>query len=140
MEVPPYDEWEKQVPLEIQNDPIWGLRAYRTALWFGQVVHEDARALSEIPIDVKIAQQLAEAGGAISADLSEGYGRSSPRERAHFYEYAVGSAREARSWYMDVAHDLPAPTLAARLSTLTALIRIITALINHTRRKRRRDP
>ena len=38
----------------------------------------------------------------ISANIAEGYSRTSGRERAKFFEYANSSAREARDWLFKV--------------------------------------
>jgi len=94
-----YESWLTTVPPEITTDTIWRTPAYRFSLfhmfraqsdlqWIGR--HRSTRALSD---------QLLRAVGGISANLDEGYSRSSGRERAHFYEYALGSTREARGWY-----------------------------------------
>ncbi|MFN8404533.1 MAG: four helix bundle protein [Anaerolineales bacterium] len=37
-----------------------------------------------------------EAVGSVGANISEGYSRSSGKDRARFYEYALGPARESR--------------------------------------------
>jgi four helix bundle protein len=42
----------------------------------------------------------------VSANIGEGYSRRSGRDRARFYEYALGSAREARDWYYKARHVL----------------------------------
>jgi hypothetical protein len=71
--------------------------------------------------------------GAISADLDEGYSRSSGRERAHYYEYAAGSARESRGWYYKSAAAFPPDLLAARLALFSRIVRILTAIIPRER-------
>ncbi len=37
--------------------------------------------------------------GSIRANIAEGYSRGTGKDRARFYEYALGSARESRDWY-----------------------------------------
>jgi len=51
----------------------------------------------------QIAEQLERSIDSIGINISEGYGRLHGRERARFYEFALGSAREAREWYARVA-------------------------------------
>jgi four helix bundle protein len=46
-----------------------------------------------------LSDQLYEAVGSVSANLAEGYSRGTGKDRARFYEYALGSARESRDWY-----------------------------------------
>jgi four helix bundle protein len=89
--------------------------------------------------------QLLRAVGAISANLEEGYGRSGAADRAHFYEYALSTAREARGWYFKCASALPAETLSLRLSVFTQIIRLLTKTVpevraSKTRWRPRRDP
>jgi hypothetical protein len=76
---------------------------------------------------------LLRAVGSISANLEEGYNRSSGRERAHFYEYALGSTRESRGWYYKCAEALPAEVLVVRIATFTRTIRILTVVIPRER-------
>jgi four helix bundle protein len=88
------------------------------------------------PIDRPHVDQLLRAVSAISADLDEGYSRSSGRERAHYYEYAVGSAREARGWYYKCAAAFAPEVVTARLARLSRIIRILTAVIPRERERR----
>jgi four helix bundle protein len=83
----------------------------------------------KVPRNACVRDQLLRAVGGISASIEEGYSRSSSRERAHFYEYALGSAREARGWYFRCARALPPELLTARLALLTQIIRILTAVV-----------
>ena len=69
---------------------------------------EDAWVLSRHPVVSGLADRLHRAVGSIGANLAEGYSRSSARDRARLYEYALGSAREAREWYVRVHRVLVA--------------------------------
>lgn len=53
-----------------------------------------------------LSDQLYWALGSVSANVAEGYGRGTAKDRAHFYEYALGSARESRDWYYKARHVL----------------------------------
>ena len=78
----------------------------------------------------------------------QGYSRSSGPERAHFYEYALGSAREARGWYYKCCIALPVDVAGARIALLSRVIRILTAIIPRERvmgtqwrtKRNQRDP
>ena len=59
--------------------------------------------------------------------------RSSGRERAHFYEYALGSTREARGWYYKCSIALASEIIASRLARLSRVVRILTAVIPRKR-------
>jgi len=76
---------------------------------------------------------LLRAVGGISANLEEGYGRSGGRDRAHFFEYALSTTREARGWYFTCASGLSAETLAARLAVFTQIIRLLTVVVPRER-------
>jgi len=80
-----------------------------------------------------VGEQLCRAIGSISANIAEGYSRSSGRERAHFYEYALGSARESREWYYQGRHVLGDLTTSARMTALSSIIRLLTVGLSHER-------
>ncbi len=62
-------------------------------------------------------------------NIAEGYSRRSGKERARFYEYALGSAREARTWYYQGRHGLKENVLIHRLQLLTRIIRLLLNII-----------
>lgn len=130
-----YDEWERSVPAELRSDPVWGLRVYRMALFAGELAREDGRVLASQPLTQAMAPQLVRAVGAIGANIAEGFSRVSRRDRAKFYEYALGSTREGRAWYYQVRTELGEFAAPTRLSTLSGVARMLTALINQTRAK-----
>ena len=96
-------------------------------------------AQSDVPLLTRrretrgLIDQLLRAVGAISANLEEGYGHSSPRERARFYEYALCTGREARGWYYKCAIAFPPGVLAIRMGLFTRIIRIMTAVVPRER-------
>src|SRR5689334_14064850 len=91
-----FTAWAATVPPEITCDTIWRTPAYRFSLFLATVAQRDFDAILRCRKTRALADQLLRAVGGISASLDEGYSRSSGPERAHFYEYALGSAREAR--------------------------------------------
>src|SRR5687768_6662970 len=91
-------EWALDVvPLPMREDPLWRLPAYRFALYVGDLAQlEDAPRIRRDYRTRKHLDQFLDAVGGISANIAEGYGRSSGADRAKFFEYAQSSAREAR--------------------------------------------
>jgi len=124
-----YQEWELSVPIEIKNDSVWKAEAYRLALFASELAWHDATKLLSDKRTVSLADQLYRATGAISADIEEGYSRGTGRDRARFYEYGLGSAREARGWYFKGRHVLGEKVLSHRLSLLTQIVRLLLAMV-----------
>ena len=81
----------------------------------------------------RIQRRSCSAVVSIAANLAEGYSRSSGKDRARLFEYALGSARESTVWYEAVARVLPAGTLAARSEKLEEIKRILLAVIPRER-------
>ena len=52
-----------------------------------------------------LTAQMQRAALSIGANIAEGYGRRSPRDKAHFYTIAMGSADELEH-YLAIAQDL----------------------------------
>jgi len=80
-----------------------------------------------------LSDQLYRALGSISANIAEGYSRGTGRDRAHFYEYALGSARESRDWYYKARHILSEPVLEHRSKILTQIIRLLLVMAENQR-------
>jgi four helix bundle protein len=80
-----------------------------------------------------LSDQLYRALGSISANLAEGYSRGTGKDRARFYEYALGSARESRDWYYKDRHVLGEIVTRHRLSLLTQIIRLLLTMIPQQR-------
>ncbi len=80
-----------------------------------------------------MSNQLYRALGSISTNLAAGYSRGTGRDRARFYEYALGSARESRDWYYKGRHILGLVVTTHRLSLLTQIIRLLLTLVPQQR-------
>ena len=130
---PEFLAWVETVPADITTDTIWRTPAYRLALFAISRAQMDARHILANRLTRPHLDQLLRAVGAISADLDEGYSRSSGPERAHYYEYACGSTRESRGWYFKCAAAFPPDILTSRLALLSRIIRILTAIIPRER-------
>jgi four helix bundle protein len=128
-----YDAWVRTVPPEITTDTIWRTPAYRFALYMMSRAQQDVRLMSRHRTTRPHIDQLLRAVGSISANLEEGYSRSSGRERAHFYEYALGSARESRGWCYKCTIAFPSELSARRMTAYTRIIKILTAIVPRER-------
>ena len=124
-----FEEWERGVSTEIRGDPLWDLRVYRLALYAGDLGRDDATELARRPDCTNLAEQLRRASESVSSNIAEGFSRFFARDRAKFFEYALGSARESRDWYHKARHALGAESSEERLQLHGHLIRILTALI-----------
>jgi four helix bundle protein len=130
-----YDEWQTGVPDEIKGDSLWKLEVYRLALFLSDIGWQDAVALSKDPLARGLADQLYRAICSISANIAEGYSRSTGKDRARFFEYSLGSAREARDWYYKSRHRLKEEVVKHRVNLLTQIIKILSVLTPHQRQK-----
>jgi four helix bundle protein len=128
-----YAEWLHTVPAEITNDPIWKLEVYRLALFAGDIGWQDILALSKNNLMWGVVDQLHRSLGSISANLPEGYSRSKGLDRARFFEYSLGSARESRDWYYKSRHVLPEGVVKHRMELMTHIISMLVPIISHQR-------
>ncbi len=135
-----YEEWEKAVPEVFRTDSLWSMKAYRLGAFIGDVGWYDVTKLMRDPRTVQLADQLYDALGSISANLAEGYSRSTGKDRARFYEYALGSARECREWYYKGRHILGETVVEHRLQFLTEIIRLLTVMVPQQRQRNRIQP
>ncbi len=130
-----HDEWLATVPEEIKSDPLWSLEVYQLGLFVGDIAWQDASALAKVPLTRDLADQLYRAVCSISANIAEGYSRSTGKDRARFLEYALGSAREARDWYHKSRHTLRHEVVQHRIGILTQIIKMLNVLTPAQRRK-----
>jgi four helix bundle protein len=124
-----YEEWEELVPGEIRGDSLWRMEAYRLGLFIADVSWHDVTKLMQDKRTRGLSDQLYRAVGSISTNLAEGYSRGTGKDRARFYEYALGSARESRDWYHKGRHVLADAVTQHRLSLLTQIIRLLLSRI-----------
>lgn len=122
-------EWLAAAPKEIVNDALWHMEVYRLALFACDLAWQDVDRLVQDKRTISLADQLYRAIGSIGANVAEGYSRRSGRDQARFYEYALGSAREARGWYYQSRHVLGEDTAQNRIDLLTQIIRLLLTII-----------
>jgi four helix bundle protein len=109
------------------------MRAYELARGLLADSWSDAEKLRHHPVTEKISGQLYAAVGSIAANIGEGYSRSSGRDRARIFEYALGSARESMTWYRSAQPVLGAELVCGRLDTLEEIRRLLLAVIPRER-------
>jgi four helix bundle protein len=124
-----FDEWQRTVPQAITGDPLWKVTAYRLALFLGDLSWPDVCRLAGDRRTVELSDQLYRASGSISTNIAEGFSRGTGKDRARFYEYALGSARESRDWYYKGRHVLGQALADHRMRLLVEIIRLLLAMI-----------
>ncbi len=130
-----YADWCQQVPSEITSDSLWKMEAYRLALFASDLAWEDTTKLAGNRRTQELSDQLYRSVGSIGANIAEGYSRGTGRDRARFYEYALGSARESRDWYYKGRHVLGDKVSNHRISFLTQIIRLLLTTIPQQRQR-----
>ena len=128
-----YERWQGVVPSSIAFDALWKLTVYRKALFLSDMAWNDCTRLYKNKRTVSLADQLYRAIGSISANISEGYSRCTGRDRARFFEYALGSAREGRGWYFKGRHTLGYELAQHRSEQLAEVISMLLAIIPRQR-------
>ena len=129
--MPPFGEWEKGAHDARVGDPLWTVQAYRLGCYAIACVKFDRRNNSQLA-KATVLDQLIRAVGSISANLSEGYSRSSIADRTRFYGYALGSTREAIDWYDSLDAEL-GEAVKARQDTLVQIRRLLLTMLRRTR-------
>jgi four helix bundle protein len=85
----------------------------------------------------EIARQLVRSVGSISANIDEGFGRGMERaEYVQFLRYALGSARETRSWYYKTRSLLPDAVCQCRMDLCSEIIALLVTTIKRCKNLR----
>ena len=134
-----YVEWLANVPDEITGDSLWRVEVYRLALFVADLSFRDARKVAGDRMLIGLADQLLRATGSVSANIAEGYSRGTGRDRARFYEYALGSARESRDWYYKLRLALGEEVALHRIDQLTQIIRLLLTMTPQQRQSKLRE-
>jgi four helix bundle protein len=109
------------------------MRVYRLASDLVPEAWRDAAKLRQDVITEKISGQLYAAVGSIVSNLAEGYSRSSGRDRARIFEYALGSVRETMAWYKSAEPVLGTEVVRDRFGALEEMRRMLLAIIPRER-------
>jgi four helix bundle protein len=118
--------WDDRQPKWDKTDPLWTLLAYRLARWTLDLALQDLKHLRGVSIETR--DQLHRAITSISTNVAEGHARNTARDRARFYNYALGSAREAGIWYASIGSELPDGVADARLAILSRIRKLLYGL------------
>ena len=130
-----FDEWITKLPKEITGDSLWKMEAYRLALFATEIRWHDVTELMKDRRTLGVADQLYRALGSVSANLAEGYSHHTGKARAQYYQYALGSAREARDWYYKSHHILKDEVVQHRIILLTQIIKLLLTMVPQQRGK-----
>ncbi|MBO6623106.1 MAG: four helix bundle protein [Balneola sp.] len=131
-----YSDWEETVFFEITADIPWKIEAYRLSLFLADLAWNDCSIITENH-KFSLSDQLYRSAGSISANIVEGYSRISNKEKARFYEIALGSTREARDWYYKSRHLFTSETIRSRIKLLTSIIKLLQVMITDRRKASR---
>lgn len=134
-----YKDWEDQVFSEIKDDSLWKIECYRLSLFVSDIGWHDVSKLVKDGRTIKLSDQLYRALGSISANIAEGYSRGTGKDRARFYEYALGSARESRDWYYKGRHVLGQSVAVHRIKLLSQIIRLLLIMVPQQRGRKLRE-
>ena len=133
------DEWVKSAPAALRESPTWKVRVYQIGTYVARLAARDAAALERHPRFAETVPQLVKSTGSVGATVAEGYSRQSRRDRIKYYEYALGSAREATTWYSNVGETLPADAVEHRLTLLARACQLLLNMIQNERKGIGRD-
>jgi four helix bundle protein len=115
---PEQRQWERSCHHAITSDVIWKLDVYRSSLFLLVNARDDQFAAVRRPLDPSLASQLVRSAASVSANIGEGYSRSTRTDRLRFLSYALGSTRECVSWYEASLGSVDRETLDSRLTLL----------------------
>ncbi|HID53508.1 MAG TPA: four helix bundle protein [Anaerolineae bacterium] len=124
-----YADWEKEISRALKEDALWKVQAYRLGLFTADIGWPDVTKLDKDRRTRRLSDQLYRALGSVSANIAEGYSRSSHKDQVRFYEYALGSARESRDWYFKGKHVWGDAVTEHRMQLLTQIIRLLLSTI-----------
>jgi four helix bundle protein len=129
--IPKFNDWVKCADVSRRGDPLWSVQAYRLSLYAVDCHARDRRENAALRSSAEL-NQLTRAIGSITANIAEGYSRSTVPDRARFYGYALGSTREAIAWYDSLKVELG--VLADdRQSTLMQVRRLLLTTLRNAR-------
>ena len=129
-----YQEWLTTIPEEITQDPLWKLEVYRLGLFIAEIGWEDVVLLDKNKLTRDAADQIIRSLDSISANIAEGYSRSTGKDRARYFEYSLGEAREARDRYFKARRVLKHEVVLHRIKLLTQIVKILNAFVPSQRK------
>jgi len=130
-----YQDWLLTVPQEITQDPLWNLDVYRLGLFIAEIGWEDVVLLSKHSLTRNAADQIIRSLDSISANIAEGYSRSTGKDKARYFEYALGEGREARDRYFKCRRVLKQEVILHRIRLLTQIVKMLNVLVPAQRKR-----
>lgn len=137
-----YVNWEKTVPEAITTDPLWRMKVFRVAEFVEDLSWYDVTKLADDPRTIRVSGQLYASMRSISANsanLAEGYSRSTGKDRARYLEYSLGEARESSEWYGRGRHVLGEVVYLHRINLLIEICKMLNAIIPDQRSRGLRE-
>jgi four helix bundle protein len=122
-----------------REDALWKIEVYRLSLFVADIGWHDVTKLVQDGRTIKLSDQLYRSLGSIGANIAEGFSRGTGKDRARFYEYALGSARESRDWYYKGRHVLGQSVAAHRIKLLSQIIRLLLTMVPQQRGRKLRE-
>ena len=129
--VAPFGDWVAVMREARRGDALWSVQAYQLASYAIECHTYDRQTNAEFSKAPEFGQ-LSNAIGSIAANIAEGYSRPSVIDRNRFYDYALGSAREAITWYDTLRFALGAIT-DDRQATLIKVRRLLLTTLRTSR-------
>jgi four helix bundle protein len=121
------------VSADDSHDPLTRMRVYQLATELIPDCYSDAQLVINGPITKDLAPDLYAAVCSIESNIAEAYSRSSGKERATRFEYALGSVRESMSLYKSSSPVLGAKIVKDRRDRLEEMRRMLLAIIPRER-------
>jgi four helix bundle protein len=123
------------VSIDDSHDPLRRMRAQQIAEGLIPDAFSDCTKLGASKITEEIAPQLYASVVSIDANIGEAYSRSSGKDRAQRFEYALGEVRESMSWYRGAKPILGEEITKERQNRLEEIRRLLLAIIPRERGK-----
>jgi four helix bundle protein len=121
------------VSADDSNGPLRRMRVYQLAVELIPDCYADAQLILNGPITKELAPDLYAAVCSIESNIAEAYSRSTGKERAMRFEYALGSVRESMRLYRSSSPVLGAIIVKDRRDRLEEMRRMLLAIIPRER-------
>jgi len=131
---PAFEKWVQELPSSVTSDALWRLNCYQEALFLFSLAREDALVLHRARPFAAVAEQLARSVGSIAANMAEAYGRPTNNDRIRYFAYALGSVREATTWYDGARTTLDSDQVTDRLARLSRVRAMLIGLLSRLHR------